>query len=210
MQGLIGKKVGMTRIANQETGEMTAVTIIEAAGNVVLQQKTVENDGYSSVQLGYEKAKEKNLSKAEVSHAKKYGAEAVRHVKEFDLDKDETPEAGQEVKVDIFESTRFVNVTGNVKGRGFTGTVKRYGFKIGRATHGNTNRRARGSLGAGTYPARVFPGLKMAGQHGAKAKTIMGLEIVSLDVEKGLIYIKGAVPGANRGIVYIKKNVVKG
>lgn len=210
MQGLIGRKVGMTRIVDNETGVMTPVTIISTGKNVVLQQKTVEVDGYSAVQLGFEKVADRKLSKAEVAHSKKYGSDAVRIIKEFNLDEGESVESGQEIGAETFESVRYVNVTGTIKGRGFTGTVKRYGFKIGRATHGNTNRRARGSLGAGTYPARVFPGLKMAGQHGNKAKTILGLEVVSVDTEKDLLYIRGAVPGANRGIVYIKKNVVKG
>ncbi len=210
MQGLIGKKVGMTRFSDEETGAMTPVTVIEIGKNVVMQLKTKERDGYSAVQLGFDKISDKKATKAEIGHAKKHNTDAVRVIKEFALDTDEVLEAGQEIGVEVLDETRFVNVSGTVKGRGFTGTVKRYGFRIGRATHGNTNRRARGSLGAGTYPARVFPGLKMAGQHGNKIKTIMGVEIVASDVEKCLLYVKGAVPGKNGGVVYIKKNVVKG
>ncbi len=209
MQGIIGKKVGMTRIIDQETGIVLPVTVIEAGKNVVLQQKTVEKDGYSAVQLGFQKVADKKLTKAEVGHAKKYGAEPVKYVKEFDLDANETVEPGQEVGVEVFESITYVDVTGTTKGRGFAGTVKKYGFKIGRATHGNTNRRARGSLGAGSSPSRVFPGLKMAGQYGNSQKTIKGLEIVSIDAEKGLIYVNGAVPGHKGGLLYIKKNFVK-
>lgn len=210
MQGLIGKKVGMTRFCDQDTGVMTPVTVLEIGKNVVLQLKTEERDGYVAAQLGFDKISEKRATKAEIGHAKKHNAEVVRVIKEFALDAGEELEAGQEIGVENFDETRFVNVSGTVKGRGFAGTVKRYNFRIGRATHGNTNRRARGSLGAGTYPARVFPGLKMAGQMGNKIKTILGVEIVATDNDKGLLYVKGAVPGKNGGVVYIKKNVVKG
>lgn len=209
MQGLIGKKVGMTRIIDQETGVVLPVTVIEAQKNIVLQEKTVEKDGYSAVQLGYEKVADKKLTKAEIGHAKKHGSEPVKYVKEFQLDADETVEPGQEIGVEIFDTVSYVNVTGVTKGRGFAGTVKRHGFKIGRATHGNTNRRARGSLGAGSSPSRVFPGLKMAGQYGNTQKTVKGLEIVSIDAEKNLIYVNGAVPGRKGGLLYIKKNLVK-
>ncbi len=209
MQGLIGRKVGMTRFSNEETGEMTPVTVLEIGKNVVMQLKTEERDGYSAVQLGFEKKKEKGATKAEIGHAKKHNTDVVRVIKEFALDADEALEAGQEVGVEVLDSTRFVNVSGTTKGRGFAGTVKRWGMRIGRATHGNTNRRARGSLGAGTYPARVFPGLKMAGQYGNKTKTIMGVEIVASDSDKGLLYVKGAVPGKNGGVVFVKKNFVK-
>ncbi len=209
MQGLIGRKVGMTRFANEETGEMTPVTVLEIGKNVVMQLKTEERDGYSAVQLGFEKKKEKGATKAEIGHAKKHNTDVVRVIKEFALDADEALEAGQEVGVEVLDATRFVNVSGTTKGRGFAGTVKRWGMRIGRATHGNTNRRARGSLGAGTYPARVFPGLKMAGQYGNKTKTIMGVEIVASDADKGLLYVKGAVPGKNGGVVFVKKNFVK-
>ncbi len=210
MQGLIGKKIGMTRICVETTGEMIPVTILETGENIVLQQKTEACDGYSAVQVGFDAVSGKNTSKAEIGHAKKYGSDPVRHIKEFALDEGEELEAGQKIGAANFDASRFVDVTGTVKGRGFTGTVKRYNFRIGRATHGNTNRRDRGSLGAGTYPARVFPGLKMAGQHGNTTKTIRGCEVVTVDTESNLVYVKGSVPGKNGGVVYIKKNVVKG
>lgn len=210
MQGLIGKKIGMTRIFDEETGEVTPVTILETGKNVVLQSKTEATDGYSAVQLGFEKVADRKLTKAELGHTKKNGAYAVRHIKEFALDAGEELEAGQEIGAELFSGVRYVNVTGTTKGRGFAGTVKKYGFKIGRATHGNTNRRARGSLGAGSSPSRVFPGLKMAGQYGNVNKTILGVEIVAVDTDKDLIYVRGAVPGKTGGVVYIKKNVVKG
>jgi len=210
MQGLIGKKVGMTRFLDSETGVQTPVTVIEIGKNVVLQLKTEERDGYSAVQLGFDKCKEKHATKAEIGHAKKHNAEVVRVIKEFPLKEGSSVEPGQEVGVEILESVRFVNVTGTLKGRGFAGTVKKYGFRIGRATHGNTNRRERGSLGAGTYPGRVFPGLKMAGQYGNTLKTIQGVTVVGTDVEKGLLFVRGAIPGKNGGVVFVKKNEVKG
>ncbi len=210
MQGLIGKKIGMTRFSDTESGVMTPVTVVEIGKNVVMQLKTEKRDGYDAVQLGFGAKKEKAATKAEIGHAKKHNSDVVRVIKEFALDADEALEAGQEIGVEVLDTTRFVNVSGTTKGRGFAGTVKRWGMRIGRATHGNTNRRARGSLGAGTYPARVFPGLKMAGQYGNKTKTILGVEIVATDADKGLLYVKGAIPGKNGGIVFIKKNFVKG
>ncbi len=210
MQGLIGKKVGMTRFLDSETGVATPVTVIEAGKNVVLQLKTEERDGYCAVQLGFDKCKEKHATKAAIGHAKKHNADVVRVIKEFTLSADTSVEPGQEIGLEIFANTVYVNVTGTLKGRGFAGTVKKYGFRIGRATHGNTNRRERGSLGAGTFPGRVFPGLKMAGQYGNTQKTIRGVQIVGSDLEKGLLFVKGAIPGKNGGVVYVKKNEVKG
>jgi len=210
MQGLIGKKVGMTRFLDAETGVATPVTVIETGKNVVLQLKTEERDGYCAVQLGFDKCKEKHATKAEIGHAKKHNADVVRVVKEFALSSDMSVEPGQEIGVEIFANTVYVNVTGTLKGRGFAGTVKKYGFRIGRATHGNTNHRERGSLGAGTFPGRVFPGLKMAGRYGGTQKTILGVQIVGSDVEKGLLFVKGSIPGKNGGVVYVKKNEVKG
>lgn len=210
MQGLIGKKIGMTRIFDAESGEITPVTIIETGKNVVIQTKTIETDGYTAVQLGFEKIADRKLTKAELGHTQKNGAYAVRYIREFALDVDESLESGQEIGADLFEAVRYVDVTGTTKGRGFAGTVKKYGFKIGRATHGNTNRRARGSLGAGSSPSRVFPGLKMAGQYGNVNKTIRGVQVVAVDADKDLIYVRGAIPGKTGGVVYVKKNVIKG
>lgn len=240
MFGLIGKKVGMTRISNPETGVITPVSVIEIGKNVVLQVKTLENDGYEAAQIGfdivekrgtplgkdgkpvaieYPKSKSGKViearkykgsqSNAEVQHALKYGSEPVRHIKEFVIEEGEAVESGQQIGVENFAGIRFVDVTGTIKGRGFAGTVKRYGFHLGRRTHGNTNYRDRGSLGAGTYPARVFPGLKMAGHYGNTQKTIRGCELVGIDEEKGILFVKGAIPGATNGLVFVKKNLVK-
>ncbi len=207
MQGMIGKKVGMTRIFDKETGVATPVTIVKAGVNIVQQVKTVDRDGYAAVQLGFDMCAENKVSKPVAGHAKKHNSEPTRITKEFKLDSaDEKLECGQKVSVELFDDVRFVDVTGTSLGRGFTGTVKRYNFHIGRMTHGNMNKRARGSLGAGTYPARVFPGVKMAGQHGNQRVTVKGVEVVGLDPEAGLIYLKGGIPGRNKGVVYVTKN----
>ncbi|MBD3393462.1 MAG: 50S ribosomal protein L3, partial [Chitinivibrionales bacterium] len=135
------------------------------------------------------------------------GSQPTRVIKEFARESaDEDMKPGQTVGVDVFENVKYVDVTGISKGKGFTGTVKRYNFHLGRATHGNTNYRERGSLGAGTYPARVVPGLKMAGHQGASQVTVKGLEVIGFDKEAGLIYVKGAVPGRSRGIVFVRKS----
>ena len=207
MQGLIGRKIGMTQIFNPETGHVIPVSIVKTGTNIVQQIKTVQNDGYQAVQLGFDVCAEKKVSKPVLGHVKKHKSEPTRITKEFKLDSaEEQLESGQKVGTEVLENVRFVDVIGTSKGRGFAGTVKRHGFHIGRMTHGNMNKRARGSLGAGTYPARVFPGLKMAGQYGNKSTTTKGIEIVGLDPDAGLVYLKGGIPGKNKGIVYLLKN----
>ncbi len=211
MQGMIGKKVGMTRIFNEESGEAIPVTIVQTGVNVVQQIKTVENDGYSAVQLGFDPVSEKRVKKPLLGHFKKHKSEPTRVIREFKLDSpDEQVECGQRIGAEFFNEVKYVDVIGTSKGRGFSGTVKRHGFHIGRMTHGNMNKRARGSLGAGTYPARVFPGLKMAGQYGNQQVTVKGIEIVGLDKDAGLVYLKGSIPGRKKGIVFLTKNSHKG
>ena len=206
MQGLIGKKIGMTRIFDSESGEVTPVTVVEVGSNIVQQVKTIENDGYSAVQMGFQPVAEHRVSKPKLGHFKKYASAPTRVVKEFNLDsEDEKLEAGQKIGVENFDGVDAVDVVGTIKGRGFAGTVKRWGFHIGRATHGNTNKRARGALSACSYPAKVFPGLKMAGQYGNSRMTIKGIKVVGVNKEDGLVYLKGGIPGKRTGIVYIKK-----
>jgi large subunit ribosomal protein L3 len=210
MRGLIGRKVGMTRLFDKASGRAVPVTVIEAGGNVIHQVKTVDHDGYRAVQLGYGVCAERRLTKAEMGHCRKFGGVPTRTVKEFPLELGEAePTPGQKVGVEILENVRFVDVTGTSKGRGFTGTIKRHNFQRGRETHGNTNHREAGSVGSNTYPAHVIRGKRMAGQHGNAQRTARGLEVVGLEKEAGLVYVKGAVPGANKGIVYIKKNAAK-
>ncbi|MBD3322918.1 MAG: 50S ribosomal protein L3 [Chitinivibrionales bacterium] len=207
MQGLIGKKIGMTRLLDKETGEAVPVTIVQTGTNVVHQIKTVDNDGYSAAQLGFGHSSEKKAGKPRMGHFKKHNSAATLIFREFSMDDgDAELQPGQSIGVETFENVKFVDVTGTSKGRGFAGTVKRHNFQRGRETHGNTNHRERGSLGAGTYPARVFPGVKMAGQYGNAKTTIKGIQLVGLDKENGLLYIKGAIPGATKGVVIVRKN----
>jgi len=209
MQGLIGKKIGMTRLFN-EAGKAVPVTVILAGNNVVEQVRTKEKDGYTAVQLGFEQIAEKKVNKPELGHFKKLGTAPVKILKEFKLDSaDEALSAGQVVGVEVFENEKFVNVTGISKGRGHAGTIKKYNFQRGRETHGNTCHRERGSVGANSYPARVMPGLKMSGHMGAAQVTTRRLEVVGVDKEAGLVFVKGSVPGYKTGYVFLKKFIGK-
>jgi len=207
MRGLIGRKVGMTRLFDETTGQSIPITVIAAGNNVVHRIRTVEKDGHHAVQLGYGLCGEKKVSKAVLGQFKKAGSVPTRVVREFRLEEGEQdPAPGQQVGVEVLENVKFVDVTGVTKGRGFTGTVKRYGFHRGRETHGNTNHREPGSAGSNTFPARVFPGKRMAGQYGNQQRTARRLLVVKLQKEAGLVYVRGAVPGCNSGIVLIRKH----
>jgi large subunit ribosomal protein L3 len=210
MQGIIGKKVGMTRLFDKETGKEIPVTIIDVTSNVVQQVKTEEKDGYSAVQIGFGFVSESRVTKPVQGHCSKHASPATRMVKEFKLDDgEEVPQPGQKLGVEVFDNIKYVNVSGISKGHGFSGTIKRWGFARGRETHGNKNHRERGSMGPSTYPARVFPGLKMAGQFGNVKRTVKGLEIVKMVPENNLLYLKGAVPGHRNSYVFINKNLSK-
>ena len=205
MQCLIGKKIGMTRIFDED-GKMISVTVVQTGKNIVHQVKTDANDGYRAVQLGFDEVAEKKVNKPELGHFRKLGSTPTRIVKEFALESSEQePQPGQRIGAEALEGVKFVDVTGISKGRGHTGTIKRYNFQRGRETHGNTNVRERGSAGANSYPARVFPGLKMSGQYGNAQVTVKRLEVVTIDKENDIVFIRGAIPGRNKGIVYIKK-----
>lgn len=205
MQCLIGKKIGMTRVFD-EGGKMVSVTVVQTGKNVIHQVKTDDNDGYRSVQLGFEELAEKKVNKPKLGHFKKLGSTPTRIIKEFTLEKvDEDPQPGARIGVEVLDGVKFVDVTGVSKGRGHAGTVKRHNFTIGRKTHGNTSVRERGSTGACSYPARVFPGLKMSGHYGAEQVTVKRLEVVNIDKENDIVLIRGSIPGKNKGIVYIKK-----
>jgi large subunit ribosomal protein L3 len=210
MQGLIGKKIGMTQIFNKESGLVTPVTMIQTGTNVVCQVKNMESDGYRAVQLGFDVCPEKKLTKPLAGHFKKHNAAPSRVIKEFKLDStDEQPAPGQAVGLELFENVKYVDVTGISKGRGFAGGIKRYNFQRGRETHGSKNHRARGSSGANTTPGRVVPGLRMEGHMGAARVTAKKLRLMGVDKEAGIVMVKGAVPGPTRGVVYIKKNLTK-
>jgi large subunit ribosomal protein L3 len=205
MPGLIGKKIGMTRIFN-EAGVQIPVTVIEAGPCPVVQVKSDETDGYSAVQLGFGAQKAKRASKAEVGHAAKGGLEAApRLMREFTLENGEQYQVGQELTVEQFEAGDRVKVTGRSKGRGFQGVVKRHGFAGRPASHGHSMSRTPGSMGPGTDPSRVIKGKKLPGRMGGTRTTIRNLQIVRVDGERNLIFVKGGVPGARNGYVLISK-----
>jgi len=197
--GLIGRKLGMTRLF-AEDGTATPVTVIEAGPCQVVQVKT------GTVQLGFGAQKAKRTSKAELGHAKVAGLEAApRVLREFDVAGDAAPAAGSTVTVEIFAAGERVKVTGTTKGKGFQGVVKRHGFGGGPATHGNTRHRKPGSIGPGTNPSRVIKGKKMPGHHGAARHTELGLTVVQVDAERNLLFVRGAIPGSKNGIVTVSK-----
>ena len=206
-KGIIGKKLGMTQIFD-EKGNVIPVTLIEAGPCVVSQKKTVETDGYAAVQLAYEDAKKKHLTKAELGHFEKSGVSPKKHLKEFRLADVSGYEVGSVVTVDTFAQGEKVDITGITKGRGYSGCVKRWGHHILRMTHGTGPvHRQCGSMGANSTPSRVFKNKKMAGQYGNEQVTILNLVAVKIDAEKNLIAVKGAVPGAKGGIVFIRDSV---
>jgi large subunit ribosomal protein L3 len=210
MQGLIGKKIGMTQIFNKESGKVIPISIVQTGVNVVCQVKKVEPDGYRAVQLGFEARPDKKMTKALLGHFKKHNAAPSRIVKEFKLDTaDEQLTPGQTIGVELFDNVALVDVTGISKGRGFAGGVKRYNFHRGRETHGCKAHRIRGSSGSNTTPGRVVPGLRMEGHMGAGQVTMRNLELAGVDKEAGIVLIKGAIPGPNKGIVFIKKKTLK-
>ncbi len=206
MQGLIGRKLGMTRMFEKDTGRAIAVTVIQAANNVVHQVKTMEKDGYSAVQLGFEPVAEKRVTKPILGHCKKHGSAPTRIIKEFPLDSaDEKVQPGSSVGVELFEKARIVDVIGVSKGRGHAGTIKRHHFMRGRKSHGGACVREHGSIGSNTFPAHVFKGLRMTGHMGNARVTAKNVELIGIDKEAGLVFVKGAVPGPTRGILFIRK-----
>ena len=205
MSGLIGKKIGMTSLYD-EGGKNLACTVIEAGPCVVTQLKNDEKDGYSSVQLGFFDKKETRLNNAEKGHAKKANTEPKSKVVEFKGFEEEL-KVGDTVNVNHFVEGEFVDVSGISKGKGFQGVVKRHGFAgVGQSTHGQHNRlRAPGSIGAASYPARVFKGMRMAGQTGNNKVTVQNLKVLKVVPEKNLLVLKGAVPGHKNSYVIIRK-----
>ena len=207
IKGIIGKKVGMTQIFD-ENGNAIPVTVIEAGPCTVVQKKTAEGkDGYDAVQLGFEDIAERKLTKAEAGHFKKNGLTAKRYLKEFRLEDVSGLNVGDTVAASVFAAGEKVDITGITKGRGYTGVVKRWGHHILRMTHGTGPiHRQVGSQGT-IDPARVFKNMKMPGQYGNEQVTVLNLVVVKVDAEKNLIAVKGAVPGARGGVVYIRNSV---
>jgi large subunit ribosomal protein L3 len=204
MKGLIGKKIGMTSMFSEE-GKNIPCTIIEAGPCVVTQVKTQESDGYSALQIAFDNQKDSRLSKALLGHLKKAGAPASKKIAEISFD--EGISMGDTLNVDLFAEGDFVTVVGNSKGKGFQGVVKRHGFAgVGDATHGQHNRlRAPGSIGAASYPARVFKGMRMAGQMGNARVKVENLQVMRVMSEKNIMIVKGAVPGAKNSYIIIEK-----
>ena len=205
MEGILGRKLGMTQIFADD-GTALPVTLIAAGPCVVVQRKTEAVDGYEAVQLGLVEAKPpKKLSKPEKGHLDKAGAPALRRLVEFRLTDGEDAKAGDEVKVSIFAPDQFVDVIGTSKGKGFQGVIRRHNFRGGRATHGSMFHRAPGSIGGSSDPSRVFPGMRAAGRMGGKRITAKNVRVVKVDEEKNLLFLFGAVPGPRGGYVTIRR-----
>ncbi|MDA0317002.1 MAG: 50S ribosomal protein L3 [Bacteroidetes bacterium] len=205
MSGLIGKKIGMTSIFD-ENGKNMPCTVIQAGPCVVTQVRTEEKDGYEAIQLGFDDKTEKSATKAQIGHAKKAGTTVKKKVAEFS-GFDEEYKLGDTITVEHFEEGEFVDITGTSKGKGFQGVVKRHGFAgVGQATHGQHNRlRAPGSIGAASYPARVFKGMKMAGRMGTDTVKVQNLRVLKVVADQNLIVVKGCVPGHKNAYVKIEK-----
>jgi large subunit ribosomal protein L3 len=205
INGLLGKKIGMTQVYAAD-GQRIAVTAIEAGPCVVLQKKTAATDGYSAVQVGFLPKRTDRVNKPEMGHFKKVGKGAFAHLREFP-DAEDGCSVGDEVTCEIFAAGDLIDVTGTSKGKGFQGVIKRWGFSGGRATHGSTFHRAPGSIGQSATPSKVFKGKKMPGQMGNARVTTHNLVVVDVRPEQNLILVQGAVPGPKNGIVSIRKGI---
>ena len=208
-KAILATKVGMTQIFNED-GVLTPVTVLQAGPCAVTQVKTVENDGYSAVQVGFGEIREKLVNKPRKGHFAKAGVSNKRYLREFRFDNAEEYQVGQEIKVDIFSEGDKVDATAKSKGKGFQGAIKRHGQSRGPMTHGSKFHRHAGSNGACSDPSKVFKGKGMPGHMGAKRITIQNLEIVKVDVENNLLLVKGAVPGPKKSLVTIKETVKAG
>ena len=205
MKGILGKKLGMTQIFTEE-GIVVPVTVVEAGPNVVTQVKTVEKDGYNAIQVGFEDAKEKSLNKPQKGHLAAANV-LKKHLKEFRVDAEEEFTVGQEIKADLFAAGEKIDVTGTSKGKGFQGPIKRHGQSRGPESHGSRYHRRPGSMGACSFPGRVFKNKKLAGHMGSVKVTVQNLEVVRVDADKNLILVKGAIPGPKGSMVTIKEAV---
>jgi large subunit ribosomal protein L3 len=203
-KGILGKKLGMTQVFTPE-GLVIPVTVIQAGPCTVLQKKDVENDGYESIQIGFEEKKEKNANKPELGHAKKAGATPKRYIKEFRVQASEY-EVGQEIKADLFAEGEFVDVTGTSKGKGFQGVIKRHNQSTGPMAHGSRYHRGPGSMGS-IQANRVPKGKKLPGHMGAETVTVQRLEVVRVDMERNVLLIKGSIPGPKNSFVSLKSTV---
>jgi large subunit ribosomal protein L3 len=208
MKGILGRKIGMTQVFDPETGVVTPVTVIEAGPCPVVGVRTPDVDGYEAVQLAFGAVAERKLSKPEIGHLKKNGVEPHRHLVEFRGPSEAV--VGEAVTVETFAPGDKVKVSGISIGKGFQGTIKRHNFARGPVTHGSHNIRKPGSIGASATPSRVFKGIKMAGRMGGKRRTQVGLVIHSVDTERNLLLVKGAVPGPKSGLVEVREDKGRG
>lgn len=208
MKKILGRKLGMTQVFD-ENAVVVPVTVVEAGPMIVTQIKTKETDGYNAIQIGFEDAKEKHLNKPERGHFDKANLAYKRNLAEVRMDDVSAYEVGQEIKADIFEAGAMIDVTATSKGKGFQGVIKRHGQSRGPETHGSRYHRRPGSMGAASDPSRVFKGKNLPGHMGSQTVTVQNLTVVSVDVEKNLILVKGAIPGPKKGLVTIKEAVKK-
>jgi large subunit ribosomal protein L3 len=206
--GLVGKKLGMTQVFDAQ-GKVVPVTVIEAGPCTVVQKKTIGKDGYDAVQLGFGQKKTHRVNKPMLGHFQKAEKGAFAALRELRVDAASALEVGQEVRVDIFREGDYVDVTGQTIGRGFTGVVKRWGFKGGRASHGSMFHRAPGSIGGSSWPSRVFKNMKMGGHYGNERVTVLNLQVVAIQPEKNLLLVRGAVPGAKNSLVFVRRAIKK-
>ena len=205
-KAILGKKLGMTQVFTED-GLVIPVTVIEAGPITVTQKKTVENDGYEAIQVGYTDVKEVKLTKPEKGHLDKAGVAPKKYLREFRFEGETAYNVGDEIKVDIFAEGDKIDVTGISKGKGFAGSIKRWGSHRGPMTHGSGYHRRPGSLGACSTPSRVMKNKKLPGHMGVEQVTVQNLDVVKVDVEKNLILVKGAVPGPKGGLLTIKNTV---
>jgi large subunit ribosomal protein L3 len=204
MEGILGRKLGMTQIF-VEDGTAIPVTVIQAGPCLVVQRKTVGTDGYEAIQIGLVEDKPAKVKKPAAGHFAKAGVAPVRRIEEFELTAGEEVKAGDEIKASIFEEQEWVDVVGTSKGKGFQGVMKRHGFAGGQGGHGSMFHRAPGSIGSSAYPSRVYPGMRGTGRMGGERVTVKNLQIVKVDAERNLIYVRGAVPGPRSGYLAIRR-----
>jgi len=204
MNGILAKKLGMTQVY-LEDGRQIAVTVLQAGPCKVVQRKTEEVDGYSAIQVGFEEKRESLVTAPVKGHFRKAGLPPMRFLAEFNAENPSEWEPGREYTVSVFEGVKIVDVTGVSKGMGFAGTIKRHNFSSGPRSHGSKNKRAPGSMGANSYPGRVFPGKKLGGRMGGEAVTVRHLELIKIDAEQNLLFVKGAVPGPTNSLIKVRK-----
>ena len=204
VDGLLGKKIGMTRLFTED-GRWIEVTVLETGPCTVVQRKTRDKDGYDAVQLGFGDVKEKRLKKPQRGHFEKAGVEPRKTLREVRVAEDSELKTGDELKVDLFSEGERVDVVGNSKGKGFAGVIKRHGFGGGPGGHGSHFHRAPGSIGQSADPAKVYKNKRMPGQMGNRRVTAQNLEVVNVDADRNLLLVRGAVPGANGGVVMVRK-----